>query len=280
MRLASFSHTGKSSYGIVANGGVIDIGARANSRFASLADSLGHPDILAEHAGRAPDYPLADVQLLPPIPQSGRIICVGLNYKSHIAETGRDMPQHPMLFPRYPDSLVGDGQPMVRPNASDNFDFEGELAFVIGKAGRHIPLERALSHVAGYACLNDGSIRDFQRHTSQFMPGKNFVASGSFGPWLVTPDEMGEIGAQTIETRLNGETMQKATLDDLLFGVEALIAYMSKIWTLQPGDVVATGTTGGVGLYRKPPVWMKPGDRIEVEISGIGILSNAITQET
>jgi 2-keto-4-pentenoate hydratase/2-oxohepta-3-ene-1,7-dioic acid hydratase in catechol pathway len=150
-----------------------------------------------------------------------------------------------MLFPRYPESLVAAGQPLIRPKVSEKFDFEGELAFVIGKAGRHIPAERARDHVAGYACLNDGSLRDFQRHTTQFLPGKNFAASGSFGPWLVTPDDVGDLARQTIETRLNGEVMQKATFDDLLFGVEELIAYMSTIWTIQPGDVVATGTTGG-----------------------------------
>ena len=236
-------------------------------------------DALASFAGKRPDFALHDVALLPPIPDSRRIMCVGLNYKTHIAETGRETPKYPMLFPRYPDSLVGDGRPMVRPHASERFDFEGELAFVIGKPGRHIPSERALEHVAGYSCLNDGSLRDFQRHTTQFLPGKNFAASGSFGPWLVTPDEIGDLGSQTIETRLNGETMQEATLDDLLFKVEDLIAYMSTIWTLRPGDVVATGTASGVGLFREPPVWMKPGDRIEVEISRIGVLANPIVQE-
>ena len=279
MKLASFSHGGVTSFGIVADGGVIDAGARLNGRFASLAEALAQPEVLAQQAGQSPDHALADVRLLPPIPQPGRIVCIGLNYRSHITETGRDMPQYPMLFPRYPDSLVGGGQPMLRPHASDDYDYEGELAFVIGKPGRHIPAEQAMAHVAGYACFNDGSIRDFQRHTTQFLPGKNFTASGAFGPWLVTPDEVGDIDAQTIQTRLNGETVQNARLDDLLFGVPALIAYMSAIWTLQPGDVVATGTTGGVGLYREPKLWMKPGDRVEVEISGIGVLDNPIAQE-
>lgn len=279
MKLASFSHVGVSSWGIVADGGVVDVGARTAGRTPTLADAFADMPVLAYFAGRPPDYRLSEVTLLPPIPESRRIMCVGLNYKSHIAETGRDTPKYPMLFPRYPDSLVGDGQAMLRPQASDKFDFEGELAFVIGKPGRHIPREQALSHVAGYACLNDGSVRDFQRHTTQFLPGKNFAASGAFGPWLVTPDEVGDIASQTIETRLNGERMQSARLDDLLFGVEDLIAYMSAIWTLRPGDVVATGTTGGVGVFRDPPLFMQPGDRIEVEISGIGLLSNPIAPE-
>ena len=279
MKLISFSRSGTISYGIVSGDYVIDVGAQSNYRYAELAPALADPDFLAGFSDKAPDCAIADIMLLPPIPDSRRIICVGLNYKSHIAETGREPPKYPMLFPRYPDSLVAAGVPLIRPTASDKFDFEGELAFVIGKPGRHIPVERAIEHVAGYACLNDGSIRDFQRHTIQFLPGKNFTASGSFGPWLVTPDEVGDLGAQTIETRLNGATMQKAMLNDLLFGVESLIAYMSTIWTLQPGDVVATGTTGGVGLFRDPQVWMKPGDLIEIEISRIGLLTNTIAQE-
>ena len=279
MKLISFLRGTTTSFGILEGTRVIDAGLHLAGRFATLAEALPDIDALSVLAGKEADFSLADIVLLPPIPQSRRIICVGLNYKSHIAEGGRENPKFPMLFPRYPDSLVAHGQTMLRPNASEKFDFEGELAFVIGKPGRHIPAASALEHVAGYACFNDGSIRDYQRHTTQFLPGKNFAASGAFGPWLVTPDEMGPIGAQRLETRLNGETMQKATLDDLLFGVADLIAYMSTIWTVQPGDVVATGTTGGVGVFREPQVWMKPGDRIEVEISGLGVLSNMVGQE-
>lgn len=277
MKLISFTRAGTASYGIVVDGAVIDVGARATS--ATLAEALADPDALVRYADSTPDFALGDVTLLPPIPDSRRIICVGLNYKTHIAETGRDTPEYPMLFPRYPESLVAHDASLIRPKASERFDFEGELAFVIGRPGRHIKPEAAMAHVAGYACLNDGSLRDYQRHTTQFLPGKNFAGSGSFGPWLVTPDEVGDLGAQTIETRLNGERMQYATLDDLLFGVEDLIAYMSTIWTLQPGDVVATGTAGGVGLFRDPPLWMKQGDRIEVEISNVGLLANDIEDE-
>lgn len=280
MKLVSFERRGVPGFGIVAREGVIDLSARLAGRAASLDRALADTDSLARLADQPADFALAEITLLPPIPDSRRIVCVGLNYRSHIAETGRDTPKYPMLFPRYPDSLVGHDAPMLRPTASSQFDFEGELAFVIGRPGRAIKPEQALAHVAGYACLNDGSLRDFQRHTTQFMPGKNFAGSGSFGPWLVTPDEFTDIGTRRIETRLNGETMQSALLDDLLFGVEDLIAYLSTMWELRPGDVVATGTTGGVGLYREPQVWMKPGDTVEVEIAGIGTLRNRIVQET
>jgi 2-keto-4-pentenoate hydratase/2-oxohepta-3-ene-1,7-dioic acid hydratase in catechol pathway len=279
MKLASFTVAGRDSFGIIAQDAVIDVGAVAGKRFATLTQALGDMEALASFATRAPDYALSAVSLLPPIPRSPRIICIGLNYKSHIAETGLETPAYPMLFARYPDSLVGHGAPLIRPNASGNFDFEGELAFVIGRSGRAIPAARALQHVAGYGCFNDGSIRDFQRHTSQFLPGKNFFHSGSFGPWLTTADELTDLGSRSLETVLNGMTVQSTKLDDLLFGVEDLIAYISAIWPIQPGDVVATGTAGGVGMARKPPLWMKPGDRVSVEISGIGMLANPIEQE-
>ena len=279
MKLISFTVAGRESFGIVQGDGVIDARLAAGSRFPTLAEALTDMESLAAVAIRAPDHALASVTLLPPIPRSARIICVGLNYKSHIAEMDREAPQHPMLFPRYPDSLVGHGSPLLRPQASDQFDFEGELAFVIGRAGRAIPASRALQHVAGYACFNDGSIRDFQRHTSQFLPGKNFSSSGSFGPWLTTADEVPDLGERRLETRLNGQTVQSAKLDDLLFGVDALVEYVSTIWSVQPGDVIVTGTAGGVGAGRKPPLWMKPGDTVSVEISGIGLHTNPIAQE-
>jgi 2-keto-4-pentenoate hydratase/2-oxohepta-3-ene-1,7-dioic acid hydratase in catechol pathway len=279
MQLLSFTVAARESFGILTAQGVIDVGAVAGSRFSSLAHALADMDALASYAARAPDHALADIKLLPPIPRSNRIICIGLNYRSHIAEMGREPPQYPMLFPRYPDSLVGAEEPLLRPQASVQFDFEGELAFVIGRAGRAISPSRALDHVAGYCCFNDGSIRDFQRHTTQFLPGKNFFHSGSFGPWLTTVDEVPDLGAQSLQTRLNGQIVQSAKLDDLLFGVEQLIAYLSIIFPLQPGDVVATGTTGGVGAGRTPPLWMKPGDSVTVEISRIGVLTNPIAQE-
>ena len=189
--------------------------------------AAGRAALMAAGATMARQAPLdlARVDFLPPVARPSKILCVGLNYKTHIAETGRDAPSHPILFPRYPSSLVASGQDLVRPHVSSDFDFEGELAFVIGRGGRHIGTTEALAHVAGFACFNDGSVRDWQRHTSQFLPGKTFWRSGSFGPWLVTPDEVGEIGPLTLTTRLNDAVMQQATLDDLLFGVPELIAY-------------------------------------------------------
>lgn len=279
MRLVSFEHGGSRSFGVVEDDQVQDAGSALNSRYTTLLDALESLDEVAEAARHAPAIGLDEVSLLPPINNAGRIVCIGLNYKSHVAETGRDAPKYPILFPRYPDSLVGHGSPLVRPHVSETFDFEGELAVVIGKSGRYVPAERAMEHVAGYSCFNDGTIRAYQRHTSQFMPGKCFWRSGAFGPWLVTSDEIPDPSALHLQTRLNGGVMQDTGVDDLVFDVPALISYLSEIWPLQPGDVISTGTTGGVGAFRNPPVWMKPGDHVEVEISGIGTLSNTIIDE-
>ena len=185
----------------------------------------------------------------------------------------------PSIFTRYPSSIVGHEVDLVRPKASDWFDFEGELAVVIGKRGRAIPAANAYDHVAGYSCFNDGSIRDFQRHTTQFWAGKNFDRSGSMGPWLVTADEFGDPAAQSMTTRLNGEVMQSTPISDLAFDIPALIAYISTVTELLPGDIIATGTPSGVGLFREPKLFMKAGDRIEVEISGIGTLANSVVDE-
>lgn len=276
MKLASFrDSTGRSGWGIVADGGIIDLTDLSPSLRQALQDGVS-----IEGAGdRKPDYPLNAVTLLPPVPDPDKILCVGLNSQSHILETGRERPEKPVIFTRFANSQVGHGQPMIRPNVSDHFDYEGELAVVIGRAGRHIKREHALRYVAGYSCYNDGSIRDWQRHTHQFTPGKNFTASGAFGPWLVTPDEVGDIRQQTLVTRLNSNEVQKATIDDLIFDVPSIIEYCSTFTELAPGDVIAAGTTGGVGAARKPPLWMKPGDIVEVEISGIGLLRNIIEQE-
>lgn len=278
MKLVSFLHNARASWGIWQDDGIVDLGA-FRPDYPTLKSALSSLNEATRDCDGATILAHASVTLLTPVPDPGRILCVGLNYKTHIAETGREPPQHPMLFPRYPDSLVASNQPLVRPMASRNFDFEGELAFVIGKRGRHITPDDALDHVAGYACFNDGSLRDWQRHTTQFLPGKNFWRSGSFGPWLVTLDETGPIAALWLVTRLNGVEMQRARLDDLLFGVPQLVAYLSTIMPLEPGDVVATGTTGGVGLFREPPLWMKPGDVIEVEIDRLGTLANGVEDE-
>jgi len=279
MKLASFTNLGQPTYGVAEDGRLLDVGAVLREQYPDLQSALTDLDAIRSAVDEASAVNDADVTLLPPIPNAGRIICVGLNYKSHIAETGRDAPKYPILFSRFPDSLVGSGEDLVAPKVSETFDFEGELAFVVGKPGRHICADDALQHVAGYACFNDGSIRAYQRHTSQFLPGKTFWRSGSFGPYLVTRDEVPDVGDLHLQTRLNGTVMQDTKVDDLLFGIEDLIVYLSTILPLQPGDVVATGTTGGVGAFRDPKVWMKAGDLIEVEISGLGTLKNRVVDE-
>jgi len=226
--------------------------------------------------GRAPELSTADVIFLPPITDPAKILCIGLNYAKHQAETGRPDVDHPTIFTRFADSQVGHLQSMIKPDQSVRFDYEAELAVVIGQGGRFISDDDALSHVAGYACYNDGSIRDWQRHTSQFTPGKNFPGTGAFGPYLVTPDEVGDYRKLPIESRLNGEVMQKATLADLIFPIPRLISYISQFTALSSGDVIVTGTPGGVGDRRDPPVYLTPGDVIEVDIGVVGTLVNPI----
>jgi len=279
MRLVSFiTPSGTASYGTVVGSDVLDAGAVLGAQYADLRQVIA-ADAVAGLAGVGTALPLADVTLLPPVPTPEKILCVGLNYLSHIAETGRDRPRHPSIFTRYPSSLVGHGTPLVRPKVSKDFDYEGELAVIIGKAGRHIPAEAAFDHVAGYTCVNEGSIRDYQIHTTQFWPGKSFEASGSIGPWIVTADEVEDITAQTLTTRVDGVVVQQAGLDDLAISIPEMIAYISRVLTLQPGDVIATGTPGGVGKFRKPQLYLAPGMQVEVEITGIGTLGNGVVDE-
>jgi acylpyruvate hydrolase len=220
------------------------------------------------------------VERLPPVAGMGKIICVGLNYKDHAAEAGHKFPEHPAIFSRFESSLIGDGAALLRPRVSSHFDFEGELVAVIGKGGRHIPRDRALEHVAGYSLFNDGSVRDWQRRTTQWTMGKNFDGTGAFGPWLVSADEL-PAGARGLwlETRLNGRVVQRASTSDMLFDVEMLVAELSEAMRLEPGDVLVTGTPAGVGMARTPPLWMKPGDVCEVHVEGIGVLRNRIEDE-
>ena len=280
MRVASFTKDGGASYGIVTDTGVIDAGRRLKD-YPTLKSLLagGALEALRALQGERADHALSDLALLPTIPDPDKIFCIGVNYATHLAESGHPTPPHPMIFTRFANSQVGGGQPMIRPLESERFDYEGEMAVIIGTAGRRISRETALRHVAGYACYNDGSIRDWQRHTSQFAPGKNFVGTGAFGPWMVTTDELSDISREKICTRLNGVEVQAAPISDLVFDVAALIAYCSTFTELVPGDVIVTGTTGGVGAYRTPPLWMKDGDVVEVEISGIGILRNPVRDE-
>lgn len=280
MRLVSFLSASAPSYGVVKGEGIVELAGRM--RFSSLreliaADALREAAELAD--GRAPDLALADVRLLPPITDPGKIICVGLNYLDHVAETGRKLTERPALFSRYAASQIGHLEPMIKPFESEQLDYEGELAVVIGRGGRRIRTADALTHVAGYACYNDGSIRDWQYHTTQFLPGKNFVGTGAFGPWLVTADEIPDPTVLRLSTRLNGELMQSATVASMINSIPEQIAYISTFTLLEPGDVIVTGTPGGVGSKRKPPIFMKHGDIVEVEIDGIGILRNPVVNE-
>jgi 2-keto-4-pentenoate hydratase/2-oxohepta-3-ene-1,7-dioic acid hydratase in catechol pathway len=213
------------------------------------------------------------------IPDPAKILCVGLNYETHRAETKRPEAKHPTLFTRYADSQIAHRQPMLKPKFSNALDYEGEMAVIIGQGGRCIPEAEAIAHVAGYACYNDGTIRDWQRHSHQFTPGKTFPGTGAFGPYMVTADEVGDYSQLPIQTRLNGKIMQDATLADLIFPVARLISYISHFTPLGPGDVILSGTPGGVGDRHDPPIYMQPGDVIEVEIGMLGRLINPVIEE-
>lgn len=280
MRFASFEISGHPTYGVVeASGHFRPAPAAFVRRFPDLksviaANALGELAAAAQAGGErvAPEQ----VRLLPVIPNPGKLICVGLNYKSHVAETKRPDAEYPSLFLRFNDSLAAHGDEVLRPSFSERFDWEGELAFVIGKGGRHIAKEDAFDHIAGYACFNDVSVRDWQKHTHQFTPGKNFPGTGPFGPYLVSRDEVPDVTQLQLETRLNGQVVQHASVGDLIFDIPTIVAYISRFTPLSPGDVIATGTPGGVGDRREPPLYMKSGDVVEVEITGLGILRNPI----
>ena len=277
MRYVSFRRPdGTPSFGRIEGDRIVDLGAAPGAP-ADLKAALAAAT-LATLSG-TDSVALADAVLLPVIANPGKIPCVGHNYETHRVETGRAKADHPSIFTRFADTLVAHGQPIVRPSVSTSLDYEAELAIVIGKGGRAIAQGDALDHVAGYACFNDASVRDWQWHTSQFAPGKNFPCTGGFGPWLVTPDEAGDLSQVRVIARLNGAVMQDQPVGDMIFPVAEIIAYVSAFTSLAPGDVIATGTPGGVGAKREPPVWMKAGDRIEIEIGKVGTLINRIIDE-
>jgi 2-keto-4-pentenoate hydratase/2-oxohepta-3-ene-1,7-dioic acid hydratase in catechol pathway len=282
MKLVSFRHAGNDSFGVVVDEGVVDLARYASEVGSTLKQALARNSLAAirtiAREAKA-DLAWADLELLPVVPDPAKILCVGINYLTHLKETGRDAPDKPTIFTRFADSQTAHNAAIVRPRASEKLDFEGELAVVIGRCARHVKAANALDYVAGYACYNDGSVRDWQRHTPQLTPGKNFPRTGGFGPWLVTADEVGDPSLLSLTTRLNGEAVQQATTDDLIFDIPTLIEYISTFTELAPGDVIITGTTGGVGAYRQPPLWMKAGDVVEVEISKIGTLRNTIVDE-
>jgi 2-keto-4-pentenoate hydratase/2-oxohepta-3-ene-1,7-dioic acid hydratase in catechol pathway len=282
MKVVTFERNGVRSYGILENDRVLDVGNRLASRYADLRAVLAAgalQELLIASTQGPQTFQVEEVNFEPVIPNPQKILCVGLNYISHRTETKRPETKYPSIFTRFADTQVGHETPVLRPSFSTAFDYEGELAVVIGRRGRHISEQDVSAHIAGYSCYNDVSVRDWQRHTAQWTPGKNFPSTGAFGPSLVTPDEIPDLGALTLTTRLNGKVMQEAPISDLIFSVPVIVSYISKFTPLYPGDVIATGTPGGVGDRRDPPVYMKDGDVVEVEIDRIGILRNVVQSE-
>jgi 2-keto-4-pentenoate hydratase/2-oxohepta-3-ene-1,7-dioic acid hydratase in catechol pathway len=274
MKIARYLAQGQERIGVSTGGDFVLLGPEIPSIVAALAPQSRAAIDKAVASGTLPSA--AGARLLVPFDASARIFCIGVNYRSHVTETHREVEPQPSVFIRTQASVVAQGAGMTRPTASNNFDYEGELTVVIGRRGRLISQADAMSHVAGYTCFNDGSIRDYQKHST--TSGKNFEASGACGPWIVTTDELPDPTALTLVTRLNGEEVQRSTTDLLIHSIPRIIEYISTITTLEPGDIIATGTPAGVGSRRTPPLWMKPGDTIEVEISSIGTLRNPIIQ--
>jgi len=265
---------GTRSFGRLEEDKVIDLGATGADAWLKdvLAGDLAALPATGEFARDA-------VTLLPVVPNPEKILCVGLNYATHVAETGREQKEHPAIFTRWADSLIADGAPMVRPPESERFDYEGELAVVIGKPGRRIAPEDAWDHVAGFAPFNDGSIRDWQRHNIQFTPGKTWPGTGGFGPSMVPASDVEDLASQRVQTRVNGELVQDQPVSDMIWDIPTVIAYCSTFTDLKPGDVIASGTPGGVGDKRKPPLYLKAGDTVEVSVGVIGTLSNPVIDE-
>lgn len=280
MRFVSFEQEGQASYGLWQDEQTyLQAPSAFRDQYPDLksviaADQLEALVTAAQQAGQA--LQAAAVRLLPVIPNPGKILCVGLNYKTHVAEMKRADSEYPAIFVRFADSLTAHGAPLPRPAATQRFDFEGELALIIGQGGRNISQADAWNHIAGYACFNDGSARDWQRHTHQWTPGKNFPATGPLGPFMASRQSIADVNQLTLESRLNGQVMQHASLADLIFTIPVIIEYLSGFTLLSPGDIIATGTPGGVGDKREPPVYMKAGDVIEIEISDLGILRNTV----
>ena len=281
MKLATFKTSKGASYGAVTDSGIVDLGRRLGSQYPDLKSVIAGNAFskIKPFLSESPDHKLADIQWLPVIPNPDKILCVGLNYQDHVVETGRDNTEQPAIFVRVADSQVGHRQPILRPRESTHLDFEAEIAVIIGKGGRRISQKDSWSHIAGYSCYNDGSVRDWQRHTIQWTAGKNFHCTGAFGPWMVTADEIPPNTKMTLSCRLNGERMQHATTEQMIFKIPKIIEYCSAWTTLNPGDVLVTGTPGGVGARRTPPLWMKPGDKVEIEIDKVGILENVVADD-
>jgi 2-keto-4-pentenoate hydratase/2-oxohepta-3-ene-1,7-dioic acid hydratase in catechol pathway len=287
MKLISFHHAGRDSYGaVIGDQQVLDLGPLLGAQAPDLKTLIAQNLLpAAQHAvsqataTHAPTLSLPDLTLLPVIPNPGQIFCIGLNYAEHVRETGKQVTETPVIFLRLPQSQVAHGQDIVRPPESHRLDYEAEIAIVIGKAGRRISEANAWDHIAGYSCYNDGSVRDWQVATSQWTPGKNFWRTGAFGPWMVTADEIAPGQVMRLQTVLNGQVLQDSSTDKMIHSIPRQIAYISSFIPLQPGDVIVTGTPGGVGNKREPQIFMKPGDICEIVVDAIGTLRNGIKDE-
>lgn len=276
----SFSHAGQDGFGVVDGETVLDISSDAWPSLRAALAAATPQEIAKTARDDGAEIPISEVTYLSPVTDPEKIICVGLNYATHAGEAKMEVPESPSLFVRFPSSQVGHEVDVVKPDISNEFDFEGELAVVIGKSARHLPEEKALDCIAGYTIFGEHSVRDWQFHSRQATPGKNFWRSGSIGPWIVTADEVPDPTKLRLVTRLNGEVMQDDTTDHLIFSIPQLIAYISHFTELLPGDIISTGTPSGVGFARDPKLYLKPGDEVEIEISGIGTLRNRVAAES
>ncbi|MDQ1209337.1 2-keto-4-pentenoate hydratase/2-oxohepta-3-ene-1,7-dioic acid hydratase in catechol pathway [Acinetobacter baylyi] len=281
MKLISFQVSGSNAYGALTDQGIIDLSREFSDRYPDLKSALGQEaqNEFQQYIRQAcVDYAENEVTFLPVIPNPDKVLCIGHNYEAHRLETNRAKTDYPSVFMRYAESQTAHLQPMIKPYESDMLDYEGEIAVVIGKQGRRIKPENAWEHVAGMSCYNDGSVRDWQWHTQQFGPGKNFEGTGSFGPYLLTAEELDPSEILSITTRLNGQVMQQGDTSMMLFPIPELIAYCSTFIRLNPGDVIVTGTPSGVGAKRQPPVFLKEGDEVEIEVTRLGVLRNSVQQ--
>ena len=282
MKIVRFIHAGTQSYGVVTEGGVVDAGARLRPKFGDVTDvltagALGELEALTDASA---DFALADIRYLPPVKGANSVLAVGRNYGSAYADMGTNFPGHPSIFMRRHGSHAGHLEPLIRPKASQFFDGEAELAVIIGTGGRHIPEDTAMDHIAFYSILNDGTLTDWADHTSRNVsPGKNFDSCGAFGPWMVSRDEIADAHALTILHRINGEEIQNGATGDMIFSIAQILAYVSTFTALEPGDVITTGSPGGIRPRREAGIYLKPGDQVEMEISGIGVLANPVQDE-
>lgn len=280
MKFLSFTKEGRACWGAVIDGGIVDLGLLSGGAFADLKSYIAAgmpPDLLDRTAG--PLLSCDEVTFAPVIPNPDKIVMAAVNYWDGTPDPDK-APPYPVLFLRLPSSQIGHGAPLIQPRNSQKLDFEGELAVIIGKGGRHISASDAMDHVAGYAIYNDGSVRDWQKHSHQFTPGKNFSGTGAFGPWMVAADDLPIArGGVSLVTRVNGVEKQRTDTSRMIFDIPYLISYISTFAPLVPGDVIVTGTCTGFGTTRQPPEFLKPGDVVEVEIAGIGVLSNRVMQE-